>query len=197
MAEEDGGNAQFWVMINGQVESCDFPGIDNLFCKFAFAAGPDWTMVEGAEEGISQISEKQGGAAREFVWNFPLNVTYKSTNAHGWPQLALSAYGLDLLGRDVVRGYGCCLVPVIPGRHTRTVPLFRPQSSSPIQQFSAWFMGQRPEFRDGRFVTRGEGREVTRVRSKGTVRIVLNVVVKDMAEFGYVAAATAPQSLQT
>jgi hypothetical protein len=34
-------------------------------------------MVEGAEEGISQISEKQGGAAREFVWNFPLNVTYK------------------------------------------------------------------------------------------------------------------------
>jgi hypothetical protein len=66
----------------------------------------------------------------------------QSTNAHGWPQLALSAYGLDLLGRDVVRGYGCCLVPVTPGRHTRTVPLFRPQSSSPIQQFSAWFMGQ-------------------------------------------------------
>jgi hypothetical protein len=62
---------------------------------------------------------------------------------------------------------------------------------------SCIFSAQRPEFRDGRFVTRGEGREVTRVRSKGTVRIVLNVVVKDMAEFGYVAAATAPQSLQT
>jgi len=29
------------------------------------------------------------------VWNFPVDVTYKATNAFGWPQLILSIYGFD------------------------------------------------------------------------------------------------------
>ena len=34
-------------------------------------------------------------------------------------------------------------------------------------------------------ITRGEGREVTRVRSQGHVRVVFNVVTKDLARLGY------------
>ena len=32
------------------------------------------------------------------------------------PQLVVGVYGLDLFGRDVVRGYGCVHVPMSPGR---------------------------------------------------------------------------------
>ncbi len=50
------------------------------------------------------------------VWNFPIDVTYKSTNAYGWPQLVVSVYGLDYLGRDVIKGYGCMHLPTCAGR---------------------------------------------------------------------------------
>ena len=50
------------------------------------------------------------------VWNFPLDVTYKSTNAFGWPQLVVCVYGSDVFGRDVVKGYGCTHIPTCAGR---------------------------------------------------------------------------------
>ena len=32
------------------------------------------------------------------------------------PQLVLHAYGIDIFGNDVVRGYGVCHIPMVPGR---------------------------------------------------------------------------------
>ena len=100
------------------------------------------------------------------MWNFPLDVTFKSTNVYGWPQLVVSVYGLDGAGRDVVRGYGTVRVPLSPGRHTCTVPLFVPQSSSKLQQFISWLLGQLPEYVDAKFVTQSEGREGKTRRSE-------------------------------
>lgn len=31
------------------------------------------------------------------------------------PQLVISAYGLDVFGNEVIRGYGVCHVPISPG----------------------------------------------------------------------------------
>lgn len=58
------------------------------------------------------------GAAFEqmLVWNFPLDITYKATNAFGWPQMVVSVYGLDAFGRDVIKGYGCMHLPTCSGR---------------------------------------------------------------------------------
>ena len=120
--------------------------------------------------------------------------SFKSTNAYQWPQIAFHVYGLDWWGRHVVRGYGSMHVPIAPGRYTKNVRLFTPLSSSPIQQLSAFFTGERPEFRDFKTVTTGEHREVTRVRSKGVVKVVLNVMVKNMADFGYSEDGTIYQS---
>ncbi|NXS45738.1 B9D1 protein, partial [Balaeniceps rex] len=92
------------------------------------------------------------------------------------PQIVVSVYGPDFFGNDVVRGYGAVHVPFTPGRHTRTIPMFVPESTSRLQQFTSWFTGRRPEFTDPRVVAQGEGREVTRVRSQGFVTISFNVV---------------------
>jgi hypothetical protein len=56
------------------------------------------------------------GPCRLLVWNFPLDVTYKATNAFGWPQVVVSVYGVDALGRDVIQGYGCIHLPTCAGR---------------------------------------------------------------------------------
>ena len=72
---------------------------------------------------------------------------YRSTNAFGWPQIALSVYSVDSLGRDIVKGYGAVHLPTTTGRHTLKVHLYKPLSASYLQQFLSWFNGMPAEFR--------------------------------------------------
>ena len=73
-----------------------------------------------------------------------MDVTYKSTNAFGWPQVVVSVYGADSLGRDVIQGYGCGHLPTAPGRYTLRLRLYKPRSASLLQTFTAWVTGARP-----------------------------------------------------
>ena len=52
--------------------------------------------------------------------------------------------------------------------------------------------GKRPEFVDPRVVSRGEGREVTRVSSGGHVKVVFNIVTKDLVKLGYDSSSSNP-----
>ncbi|XP_074137820.1 B9 domain-containing protein 1 isoform X2 [Sminthopsis crassicaudata] len=149
----------FLLMVNGQVESAQFPEFDDLYCKYCFVYGQDWAPTSGLEEGISQITSKSADVQHSLVWNFPIDITFKSTNPFGWPQIVISVYGPDVFGNDVVRGYGAVHVPFIPGRHKRTIPMFVPESTSKLQKLTSWFMGRRPEYTDPKLIAQGEGRE--------------------------------------
>ncbi|XP_071962262.1 B9 domain-containing protein 1-like [Antedon mediterranea] len=175
----------FLLMLSGQIECADFPEFDNIYFKYNFVFGQDWVITSGLEEGVSQVSKKSQDGRQTFVWNFPLEVTFKSTNPFGWPQLVLSCYGQDVFGTAVVRGYGAVHVPISPGKHVRIIPMFVPESSSRFQKFTSWFMGRKPEYVDANIVARGEGREVTRVRSQGHIRVTFNIVTRDMKKLGY------------
>ena len=129
--------------------------------------------------------KSSGGEGRKVVWNFPIDISYKSTNAFGWPQIIISVYGMDYMSRDVIKGYGRVHIPIAPGRYTKYVRLFRPAASSWMQGFSSWMNGEPPEFVNSSFIAGGEGREAVRVNSDGLVKIQFNVVTKDMATFGY------------
>ncbi|XP_051852617.1 B9 domain-containing protein 1 isoform X2 [Antechinus flavipes] len=126
----------FLVMVNGQVESAQFPEFDDLYCKYCFVYGQDWAPTSGLEEGISQITSKSADVQHSLVWNFPIDITFKSTNPFGWPQIVISVYGPDVFGNDVVRGYGAVHVPFTPGRHKRTIPMFVPESTSKLQKLT-------------------------------------------------------------
>ena len=43
----------------------------------------DECLFQGIEEGISQITQKSHDRRQVFVWNFPLDITFKSTNPFG------------------------------------------------------------------------------------------------------------------
>ncbi|XP_032032697.1 B9 domain-containing protein 1 isoform X5 [Hylobates moloch] len=73
----------FLLMVNGQVESAQFPEYDDLYCKYCFVYGQDWAPTAGLEEGISQITSKSQDVRQALVWNFPIDVTFKSTNPYG------------------------------------------------------------------------------------------------------------------
>mmetsp|Transcript_29079 Transcript_29079/g.93025 ORF Transcript_29079/g.93025 Transcript_29079/m.93025 type:complete len:104 (+) Transcript_29079:432-743(+) len=63
--------------------------------------------------------------------------------------------------------------------------MYAPVSSSLAQQLLAWIGGTPPEFFDSSFTAQGTGRDVTRVRACGTVRVTLNVLPRGLAAFGY------------
>jgi len=172
-------------MVTGQIRSGDLNGADNLYCRYALVFGNDWSVAHGPDTGLSQIARRGNSADGSVIWNFPIDVTFKSTNPFGWPRIAISVYGVDGLGRDVVIGYGSLLIPTCPGQYERLVHMYAPVSSSLMQQFIAWIGGTPPEFFDTAFVAQSTGRDVTRVQARGTVRVTLNVLPRGMGSFGY------------
>mmetsp|Transcript_20337 Transcript_20337/g.61935 ORF Transcript_20337/g.61935 Transcript_20337/m.61935 type:complete len:166 (-) Transcript_20337:826-1323(-) len=130
--------SHFHVMATGQIESGAFEGHSSLYCRYAFSFGDDWRVMRGVEEGITQMasSSSANGLA---VWNFPIDLTFRSTCVHGWPQIVISVYGDDYFGRsDMILGYGATHLPLTPGRHQLTIRTFRPLASSLLGRFQSW-----------------------------------------------------------
>ncbi|OQS04414.1 sporangia induced hypothetical protein [Thraustotheca clavata] len=177
--------ACFHVMCTGQIVGIQYHGVDNLYCKYVITYGPDWQLEHGVDCGLSQIAYTTQGDGI-LTLNFPIDMTFKTTNPYGWPRLVISVYGLDMLRRDVIRGYGSVLIPTVPGKHFKQVALFKPQSSSKLQAFTAWLTATPPEFFDSRFIAQGQGRELTRVTSHGHITIDFNVVLHGFQNHGYV-----------
>lgn len=75
----------FFINVIGQIESCSYPyggfASSTLFCRFEISAGPDWQLVSGATNGVTQNStaDRRG----QVVFNMPIEVMYKSTNPYG------------------------------------------------------------------------------------------------------------------
>lgn len=119
--------------------------------------------MQGVGKGESQIAQLSSSAGAEVVWNMPFDVTWTSTNVFGWPRMVLEVKQLDMLGREVVVGYGSLLVPTLPGRYVRYVRTFSPVSGSVVQGFLAWLTANRPEFVRPDFVAENKGREGERL----------------------------------
>ena len=217
-------STSFFLMVTGHIESASSHSStclnDKLYCRYSYSYGSeDWKVVHGVSHGHSQIAtqgvvstnDEEGGNV--IVWNFPIEISFQSSNPQGWPRLALSIYGLDFAGRDVLRGYASMLIPMSPGRHTKYLKTYRPVSGSKLVQFVNWLFGTNPgkcdvlccppsfnnqltqspillEYYDSKMVTRGDGRSVTRVISSDrTIKINLMVTMKDFATFGYVSSS--------
>lgn len=62
---------------------------------------------------LQQLCPACSAGEDRLVWNFPLDMAYKSTNVFGWPQIVLNVYGIDGLGVRAVhvgldRGCSAC-----------------------------------------------------------------------------------------
>ena len=119
------------------------------------------------------------------MWNFPFEVNFRGYNISGWPQMVLTFTSRDFLGRDIICGYGITNVPTQPGSYTRYVHVFTPISSSVLSDFLGMIAGKPAEYiSPAELLYKNEGREVTRVKSAGTVKVQFNVTMKNFQQFG-------------
>ena len=160
-------------------------GYDEVYIKYTICIGADWKCIEGVETGISQSSRKNPMQKVPFLWNYPFSFTFKSFNPSGWPQLILSVYARNAWGKDVIVGYASMRMPIFPGRHQLESDLFRPVSSNWLSELIASFKGNQPEYFDTNFIAQSKNREITRVASNGTVKVVFNIISKNLKSFGY------------
>lgn len=116
----------------------------------------------------------------------PFEISLKSTNPTGWPQICISCFYSNIFGNEVLKAYGVCYVPTSNGIHQRTLQMFSPISSKFFDGIFGLFLGQKPEIRNAPTVlSTGEGREIMRTQSEGSLTIKFNIHLTNMKEFGY------------
>ncbi len=181
----------FTVVVSGQIESAEFPGASSLCCVYSFEYGHDWEITKPTgvdqvtiENGITQVSLRKSGNQPLYVWNFPIEIAFRSTNISGWPKLILTIAESNGKSKYKPIGYGWIHIPLSPGQFVNTVKLFSPQNSSLFQSILSTILQKPPQFINPSFVAQNNGREVVRVSSKGSVRIRWNVMIKNMIKFG-------------
>lgn len=176
----------FRVNITGYIESGDFFDGDVVYCKYEFVAGKDWIQEDGHKSGQTQYSCRGEGTNDIMVWNMPFEIGYRSLNPHGWPQIVITCTGPNFLGKEQEKGYGVVHIPTTPGRHERTVHIFSPITSSIISKFLGMLKGQNAIINNAPSVlSSGDGREITRTKTEGTIKIVFQVTLRDMDKFGF------------
>src|SRR5690606_34045760 len=67
-------------------------------------------------------------------------------------------WGPDWIGRDVVKAYGACRLPLQTGRFVKYISTFAPQSPSLLETLTGFLTGSPAEFLDTKFVCGHEGR---------------------------------------
>jgi len=171
---------QFFMSVSGQILSGEFKDIDGLAVKYVFVSKGEWLKTKGNETGISQHSFKSSNISKRVIWNFPFEIRYKSNTMKDWPQLVIYCSGKDFAGREVMYGYGSIHIPTVPGRHTKTIKMFQPFSSSLLTRVSGWIRGKNSEYRDApAMIAKAEGRALTRVKGSGSIKVSFQVTQKD------------------
>ncbi len=176
----------FMINVQGMIEIGEFFEGDVISCKYDIEFGRDWELLSGEKTNVSQQACKTEGKDNYFIWNMPFEVCLKSTNPSGWPQLVISCYSPDFFGREVLKAYGVCYFPTTKGSHERTLHMFSVKSSSGLIEAIGVFLGQKAEILNApNVLATGEGREVIRAQSEGTVKVKFNINITNMDYFGY------------
>ena len=188
------------IHLFGAIETGLFQSVNDVYIKYSIVSGPDWILAAGSDVGITQISRFNSNNNqysqrrvlsnkwREFVWNHPISLSYKSYNYYGWPQIVLSVYDFDTFGNDRILGYGATHLPVsgqLPSDFKQEVEIYAPQSSSLAKQILSWLTGKQPELVDSALFARADCRRVLQVLRVGHVELKFNLTTKDVLDNGY------------
>ncbi len=176
----------FTLNIQGVIECAQFFTSDSIFCKYDIVYGPDWKVISGQTSGQSQHACIGGSAYNFFVWNFPFETSFYSNNPIGWPKLVISCFYPDFFGREKIKGYGVIHIPCREGVHFRNLQMFSPISGNIVADLIEFFKGQKAEIVNApKVLNTGEGREIMKTESIGSLKVKFTIGMDNMKELGY------------
>ncbi|KAJ0181850.1 hypothetical protein K1T71_002572 [Dendrolimus kikuchii] len=169
--------------ILGQLHSSShFSENSSLFCRYSFQAGSNWTVVSGFSEGQTLSGKPEH--SQIVIWSHPLDIHFVTKGIQGWPKIVLQVSCLDSLGRSWIIGYGCCNVPIVPGCHFIQVPCWLPAPTTLIDKVKQYFIGGSHQLLHSDIIDLGTDRFKLRTLSNGSIKLVLDIIVRRFSQFG-------------
>ena len=181
----------FRIFISGTIEYGNFIGEEPAKIKYEFVSGEAWEKEDGFIKGVTQYSCKGEGLYNYYSYGQHFEISYRSINPFGWPQLVLNCFTIDSEGNEIIKGYGCVHIPTSKGRHIRKVHIFKSTENS---NFWDKFFGihinsgdeKSNEVTNPKVISSGQEREISRASCEGFVNVVFQVVFRDVEKFGLI-----------
>lgn len=183
----------FRLYVSGSIEYGNFNSDEPIKTKYEFVAGESWEKEDGLVSGETQFSCTGEGLYNYYSYGHPFEISYRSINPFGWPQLVLNCCTIDSNGNEIVKGYGCVHVPASTGRHIRKVHIFNVTEGS-----SFWnkFCGDNMKCcgnektnevtNTPKVISSGQGRDISRATCEGWINVTFQIGFRDMDKFGLV-----------
>ena len=85
-----------------------------------------------------------------------------------------------------LKAYGICYIPTTNGAHERTLSMFCPISSYSFTNILECFFGEKAELINApKSLAQGDGREILRTKTEGSIKIKFNIILENLEENGY------------
>ena len=170
------------------------------FCRFELIAGPGWALLDGALGGSTQtaavdfsrggapslLGARAGAGVGAAAWEHPLDARFAVTDVAGWPQLAVTVWALDALGRAAVAAYATAFVPAAPGEHALELAGWRPEGSWAQELRAAVLGAGAPQLVDDATLhaPAAAPRHALVTATAAVVEVEISVVARGFAEAG-------------
>ena len=172
--------------IQGVIKEGTFPEGDQIFCKYDIIYGDEWKVISGQSSGQSQHACLGEGSTCYFVWNMPFQMRLYSEKPSNWPQIIISCYYPDFLGREILKAYGTCYIPTTNGQHERNISMFCPISSYSFTKILEIMYGEKAELINApKILALGDGREILRTKSEGNIILKFHINLENMEANGF------------
>ena len=172
--------------IQGLIKEGTFQKDDQIFFKYDVVYDKDWEVVTGQNSGQSQHACLGEGTNGYFVWNMPFQIRLYNDDPKTWPQLVISCYYPDFLGREILKAYGTCYIPTLGGTHERNLSMFCPISSNEFAKMYEIIYGEKAELINApKIMAMGEGREILRTKTEGRIKIKFDIHLENLEENGF------------
>ncbi|KRX04378.1 hypothetical protein PPERSA_05639 [Pseudocohnilembus persalinus] len=161
----------------GKIVGAQNFGKNEVYVKFSFKAGDQWSLLSGKAEG--DTFQSKGEYQDVIPLEHPFDLQYKAESVRGWPKIFVEVWELDdqhlfSSGRNSIAGYGMIGIPIQPGSYKLEIPCWRPRAD-----FYDKITGTYPELVHKDILISSDSRFGLRTESSGDVIIEIQVITKD------------------
>ena len=150
-----------------------------IYAKFSFKAGANWTLLSGSSHSETFQSIVNDDSVAPF--EHPIDLNYATKSIRGWPKIALEIWVVDSHQKSSIGGYGVVTVPIQGGHHKLKVDCWRPMSSG-----SDKLLGTYPELEFKDVLVSSQSRYGLTSETTGTAVFEIDVIVKDFQLHGVI-----------
>jgi len=154
---------------------------ESLFCKWKIQAGSGWHVLQGDQEGQTQVDAPSHEPIA--YWCHPVDIHFATKGLQGWPKFHLQVWHQDSYGRNELYSYGFCHVPVSPGYHELDCVTWRPKGSL-VEELKTQFIGGSSQLKNPDLVSSSSELYKLRTVSMGKVHLRLHIIVRNFDKYG-------------